>query len=250
MAVFRINKTNDYTVMSNHHFRNTEMSLKAKGLLSLMLSLPNDWDYSITGLTNICKESKDSIATALKELEKHGYLIRKPTKNEKGQFECEYFVYEEPQGEEPIRKNRCGKSASGKTDAENPPQLNTNKLNTNKLNTKDIYIGGCKGEKKKTHKETHKDLIEAYTENTDLKEALERFVEMRKMTKGFTVNALKLGLNKLDNLATTDSDKIVIVNESVINSWKSFYPLKRPIPPKVEKKADEHSKFNITKFDV
>ena len=72
MAVFRVEKTKDFTIMCNHHLRNTELSLKAKGLLSLMLSLPEDWDYTTKGLAHICKE----ITTALKELERHGYLTR------------------------------------------------------------------------------------------------------------------------------------------------------------------------------
>lgn len=68
MAVFRVEKTKDFTIMSNHHLRNTELSLKAKGLLSLMLSLPEDWDYTTKGLAHICKDGVDSITTALKEL--------------------------------------------------------------------------------------------------------------------------------------------------------------------------------------
>ena len=74
MAVFRVEKTKDFTIMSNHHLRNTELSLKAKGLLSLMLSLPEDWDYTTKGLAHICKDGVDSITTALKELERHGDL--------------------------------------------------------------------------------------------------------------------------------------------------------------------------------
>ena len=72
MAVFRIDKTRDYTVMSNHHLRNTELSLKAKGLLSLMLSLPDNWDYTTKGLARICKDGVDSICAAVRELEGHG----------------------------------------------------------------------------------------------------------------------------------------------------------------------------------
>lgn len=76
MAVFRIEKTKDYTVMSNHHLRNQALSLKSKGLLSLMLSLPEDWNYTTRGLAAICKEGTDSIGSALKELEKAGYIVR------------------------------------------------------------------------------------------------------------------------------------------------------------------------------
>lgn len=86
MAVFRIDKTCDYTVMSNHHLRNTELSLKAKGLLSLMLSLPENWDYTTKGLAAICKDGIDSISSCIRELEKHGYIIRERMRNEKGQL--------------------------------------------------------------------------------------------------------------------------------------------------------------------
>ena len=76
MAVFRVEKTKDFTVMSNHHLRNVSLSLKAKGLLSLMLSLPDNWDYTTKGLAHICKDGVDSISSAIKELEKQGYLTR------------------------------------------------------------------------------------------------------------------------------------------------------------------------------
>ena len=76
MAVFRIEKTRDYTVMSNHHLRDMSLSLKAKGLLSLMLSLPEEWDYTMKGLARICKDGVDSISGGIRELEARGYLIR------------------------------------------------------------------------------------------------------------------------------------------------------------------------------
>ena len=97
MAVFRVEKTKDFTVMSNHHLRNTELSLKAKGLLSLMLSLPEDWDYTTKGLAHICRDGVDSITTALKELERHGYLTRQRLRNENGQLgDIEYTIHEKP----------------------------------------------------------------------------------------------------------------------------------------------------------
>ena len=92
MAVFRIDKTRDYTVMSNHHLRNTSLSLKAKGLLSLMLSLPEDWDYTTKGLSKICKDGIDSICSTIKELEQHGYIIRQRVRNEKGQLTKEQLL--------------------------------------------------------------------------------------------------------------------------------------------------------------
>ena len=86
MAVFRIEKTRDYTVMSNHHLRNTNLSLKAKGLLSLMLSLPEEWDYTTKGLACICKDGVDSICAGARELEEQGYVIRERVHNPNGQL--------------------------------------------------------------------------------------------------------------------------------------------------------------------
>jgi len=92
MAIFRVNKNKDYTVMSNYHLRDKNMSFKAKGLLSMMLSLPDDWDYSIKGIISISKENKTSIQSALKELEENKYLKRTKKQNEKGQFEYIYDI--------------------------------------------------------------------------------------------------------------------------------------------------------------
>ena len=86
MAVFRIEKTRDYTVMSNHHLRDMSLSLKAKGLLSLMLSLPKNWDYTMKGLARICKDGIDSISGGIRELEEHGYLIRARVRGANGQL--------------------------------------------------------------------------------------------------------------------------------------------------------------------
>ena len=98
MAVCRIEKTKDYTVMANHHLRNKALSLKAKGLLSLMLSLPEDWDYTVKGLAYICKDGIDSINGAIKELENTGYISRERIRNPKGQLTAiEYTIREHPQ---------------------------------------------------------------------------------------------------------------------------------------------------------
>ena len=96
MPVFRINKTKNYTVMSNYHLKDINLSLKAKGLLSLMLSLPDNWDYSISGLTAICKESIKSIRSGLNELETFKYLIRNRINTADGKFDYEYLIYETP----------------------------------------------------------------------------------------------------------------------------------------------------------
>ena len=97
MAKFKIEKTNNYTIISNSIFKNKLLSLKAKGLLCLMLSLPEDWDYTVAGLTTLSKDGRDSIASTLKELEKHGYLVRNRIRNEQGCIvDIEYTIYESP----------------------------------------------------------------------------------------------------------------------------------------------------------
>lgn len=130
MAIIRVVKNKNYTTIGKYHLREKNMSLKAKGLLSQMLSLPENWDYSITGLTKINKESKDTISSVLKELEEFGYLKRNQLKDEVGKFtDIEYLIYEMPYPKNPDTE---------KPDTENSPQYNTNIIN--KLNNKkEIY---------------------------------------------------------------------------------------------------------------
>ena len=137
MAVFRIDKTRDYTVMSNHHLRNTELSLKAKGLLSLMLSLPDNWDYTTKGLACICKDGVDSICAAVRELEEHGYVIRERVRGANGQLgSIEYTIREKPAEPSPERENPVQvkpileNPVLGKPEQENPAQSNKDKSNT------------------------------------------------------------------------------------------------------------------------
>ena len=128
MAVFRIKRNKNYTVMSNYHLQDKDLSLKAKGLLSYMLSLPDDWDYSINGLVAICKEGVKAIKNTLKELKRCGYLVIYKKQNEIGQYEYEYLIYEYPE-------YRKGELDLGKV--EKDIQINTNKQNTNKKIDKD-----------------------------------------------------------------------------------------------------------------
>ena len=135
MAVFRIEKTRDYTVMSNHHLRNTNLSLKAKGLLSLMLSLPEEWDYTTKGLARICKDGVDSICAGVRELEEQGYVIRERVRNPNGQLgSIEYTILEQPrppEREKPERENPVldnpilGSPVLEELEQGNPAQLNT-----------------------------------------------------------------------------------------------------------------------------
>ena len=140
MAVFRIEKTRDYTVMSNHHLRNTNLSLKAKGLLSLMLSLPENWDYTTKGLARICKDGVDSICAGVRELEEQGYVIRERVRNPNGQLGAiEYTILEQPrplEREKPERENPIlGSPVLEEPEQENPAQLNTNQPKTDLSST-------------------------------------------------------------------------------------------------------------------
>ena len=135
MAVFRVERNKGYTVMSNHHLRNKELSLKAKGLLSQMLSLPEDWDYTLAGLSFINREKIDAIREAVKELERAGYIVRSRERDEKGRLRgTDYVIFEQPQTppvsdlptlENPTLDNpTLEKPTQEKPTLENPTQLN------------------------------------------------------------------------------------------------------------------------------
>ncbi len=158
MAVYRVERTRDYTVMSNYHLKDTSLSLKAKGLLSMFLSFPDDWNYSTRGLAAICKEGVDAIGNTIKELEKAGYIVRRKLRGSNGRItDTEYVIYEQPQeppapdADEPdTTPPGTAQPDTGKPDmadpdmdaphTENPVQLNkyqsvTQKSNTQRSNT-------------------------------------------------------------------------------------------------------------------
>ena len=140
MPVFRIERTRDYTVMSNHHLKNPELSLKAKGLLSMMLSFPDGWNYSERGLASICKEGVDAIHSAIKELESTGYMERHQLRGKGGRIvDTEYVIYEKPHTPDmasPDTENPDMDSPDAAApEPENPGELNNKKPNTKKSNT-------------------------------------------------------------------------------------------------------------------
>ena len=154
MAVFRIERTRDYTVMSNHHLRNHELSLKAKGLLSMMLSLPDDWNYTTRGLAKICKEGVDAIGGALRELETAGYIVRHQLRDWQGRIsDTEYVIYEQPQPRQPeTPQPDTAAPDTDSPDTENPdvvsPDMDTPylekpaELNIEELNTQKSITDG------------------------------------------------------------------------------------------------------------
>jgi hypothetical protein len=206
MSVFRINKTANYTVMSNHHFKEKKMSLKAKGLLSLMLSLPDDWDYSISGLATLSKDGKDSIMSALAELEKFRYLERKRLTNSKGQFSgVEYNIYEIPQAEKPVTANPNEEDEkAAKANTEKQGQLNTNLNNHlldkifDLLNTNDA------------------ELIALYRDYIKLREKIEA---------PLTEEGLEALIARAKRLSK-DNIRIekALLESAIINNWKNVYP--------------------------
>lgn len=224
MSVIRTIKNENYTTMCNTHLRDKNLSLKAKGLLSMMLSLPDKWHYSVKGLEGICKESKNTINSVLNELEDNNYLVRRRRYCNGKISEWEYIIFEnnENHDEELLHlKNEDIENEDIEIqDIENrdvykiTKELSTNRLNTNEYKEKNIK------------KETVNSVIAEYTENKDLQDALHGFVEMRnKARKPLTARAMKLSLNKLNELALDDVTKIAIVNQSIVHSWSTFYKL-------------------------
>ena len=152
MPTFRVEKNKGFTVMSNYHLRDKNLSLKAKGLLSYMLSLPEDWDYSIDGLVSNLKEKEKAIKSTLEELKENGYLVINKLRNEKGLFEYEYLIYEEPKlnnSEEEESKDEYPEYQNGGMDypgyhqpGVDDPEVENGGLilNTNIINTKELNI--------------------------------------------------------------------------------------------------------------
>lgn len=204
MAVFRVEKTKDFTVMSNHHLRNVSLSLKAKGLLSLMLSLPDNWDYTTKGLAHICKDGVDSISSAIKELEKQGYLTRQRLRDAHGRLgDIEYVIHEKPVPPDeqdtilpPKRENprqvkpEQAKPKQAEPEQENPAQLNTNPLKTKK----------SKKDKSITYPSIYPAEPEAAsrTDGMDRIELIEAYREIIKENIEYDLLVLRYGRERLD----------------------------------------------------
>ena len=205
MGTFRVHKTNNFTVMSNYHFKEKKMSLKAKGLLSLMLSLPDDWNYSVSGLVTLSKDGKDSVMSALSELEKFGYLSRERVVNDKGQFAgVEYNIYEEPKPQKPIAE----KQNEEKQNAEKPTAEKREQLNTNQLN----YL-------------FNKICIILNTNDGELLELYKQYIKVRE-----DINAplTEIGLVKLvERVERLSKNNVriqkLILETAIINNWKNVY---------------------------
>ena len=204
MSVVRVHKNANFTVMSNYHFKEKKMSLKSKGLLSLMLSLPDDWDYTVAGLVTLSTDGKDSVNSALKELESFGYLTRTRLTDAKGRFAgIEYNIYENPQ-ENPIAdKPISAMPIQDKPISEKQPQLNTNSINNlfNKLfmllNTKDEQLVMLYQEYIRVRENMKAPLTEI---------GLEKLVERCERLSKYNVKVQK-----------------AILEAAIINNWKNVY---------------------------
>lgn len=299
MAIIRVNKTKNYTVMCNFHLQDKRLTLKAKGLLSLMLSLPDDWSFTIKGLMSMSKDSKTAVQSALKELEVNKYLKRTRRNTKDGHFTYIYNVFEVSYEYEVTFKNKESKEEvtdeilvddvdeadkvsmlqnldnvddifdglesveeiettevveeikgkenknnesddsprtenhvtvdspqPGSPRTEKPCTVNRPLINTKEQNTKEqnTYLS-----LKKENIKRKKDLNEVLDklEDEDLKTAFLDFIEMRKtIKKPMTARALTLSINKLFTLTSHKEEMIAIINQSVMNCWQTFYPLK------------------------
>lgn len=218
MSLFRVHKTKDFTIMSNTHFKEREMSLKAKGLLSLMLSLPDDWSYNIKGLCALSKDGKDSVMSALSELEKFGYLTRTRETDSKGRFSgVRYDIFETPQHENPISENQNSVNPnSDSSNSEEPPLLITNSINhlENKLlneferdNDEEIY-------------EILRDISDS-----ELRELYTDYVLQRR-ENGSPLTPKGLRMLIVRGFRLSDSNMAVhraIVETAIINQWMNLY---------------------------
>lgn len=210
----KVHKSGEFTVMSNHHLRDSEMSLKAKGLLTIMLSLPKEWDYSVAGLQTLSKDGKDSTTNALLELETLGYLTRTKQITEAGRFNgYRYDIYEKPQTETP---------SAGNPSTDNPQQYNIKESNIEKSNIKDI----------KKERKTFDGLIENYITETgageEVRELLGEWLKVRKAKRSaMTDRAIELNLTKLDKCAMESNLTVAeYLKEVICRGWQAFYPIK------------------------
>ncbi|MBQ8738904.1 MAG: hypothetical protein IJZ04_05335 [Clostridia bacterium] len=239
--IFRVEKTKGFTVMSNYHLRDKNLSLKAKGLLSVVLSLPEDWCYSIKGLEKICKEGKASVGTALKELEIFKYLKRERTFDEKGRISgFQYVFYEFPQG--PYTENQDMENQDMENpypenpDMENRTQLNTNKvitkeLNINKINT-DVDVPGDESHPVEEQQQQPEDFIFVGTDkNVRVRKS---FYETFKNTYSY----YKLVFNALSEYKTKNSITAHVTDEKYLLEWAV-----------TDKERFEHQ-FSKSSFDV
>ena len=246
MAVFRIERTRDYTVMSNHHLRNANLSLKAKGLLSMMLSLPEDWNYTTRGLAKICKEGVDAIGAALRELEAAGYIVRHKLRDRQGRIsDTEYVIYEQPQLRKPdtdspdTENPYMDKPHTETPGTENPAQLNTNISNKDLSNTNTSTTYPIKSYQKEgqTAQKRGRDKM-GYDEMDAYREIIKENIEYDILTV-----KLKQDISMLDEIVDLLTETICTQKDSVIIAG-DVYP-SAVVKSKLLKLNAEHIEYVI-----
>lgn len=231
--IFRIQKTKDYTVMSNYHLKDKNLSLKAKGLLSWMLSNDDDWDYSIAGIVACCKEGESAINSTIKELQENGYIeiVKHAPNTENNHIHYDYNVYESP-------KNQGTDFQGVDFQAlENQGQINTNITNTNKINNKLVSkdtntdgfnFGNCNKPKKENLYSKCSALIYSKTDDREIQSLLFSWFDMllekfRSSNRQPYVNVFKGKLNMLDKFDKNDWKDIIEFN--LQRGYEGFYPI-------------------------
>lgn len=239
MAIVRVNKTKDYTVMSNAHLRDENLSLAAKGLLSVALSLPDDWEYSVEGLCKYCKCGKDKMRSLMKELKDNGYLKIDKTNSSSGTFDYEYVFYETPQPDTDLTSMASpdtGKPDMVQPDMVNPPQLNTIRLNTIEQNNPPIIPQEKQkeqnGQKKSRSKkaltpEVMKEEIAKRSFSSAVVSELYDWIEYKGQIKNQYTSVMGFNrvLTELENAIKKHGEKAVIerMDESMSREWQGWY---------------------------
>ena len=243
--IFRVSKNKNYTVMSNYHLRDKNISLKAKGLLSWMLSNDNDWDYSINGIVSNCKESETAIESALAELKDFGYLeITKlmPNQTDSGRIEYVYNVFEQPKQEggflplesqeveNPVQRNTIARSTKRRINTipkgivrEDP---STKETSSDNVSDYERHMYTEEKPKKKSRWDRCVDMIDEYTDDEELRGALKAFLSDRLAMKDKPIypNQWKALLKKLTAIGGNTK---AVVQQSIEYGYASFYPLRR-----------------------
>lgn len=232
MSVYRIKKNHNYTVLSNYHFKEKTMSLKAKGLLSLMLSLPDDWDYSTEGLAKLSSDGITAVRSALQELEKFGYLVRERIRENGRISDWIYNIYEQPNISETqeVENQRVENQT-----LENNRQLNTKELNTKSIskdidnkNTKNNNLNFFGSATKKPKQNLYGQciaLINDFTEDENIRQLLITYLGVR--LEMDTPLGVKQWAGLLKKLKTLDNQEDVI-QQSINRGYKGFFPVFKP----------------------
>ena len=247
---YKANRMGGYFTMGNTPLREKEMSLKAKGLLSLMLSLPDSWDYSIAGLVAICKENETAVKSTLNELKEFGYLIVKkkmPNETESGRFEYEYNIYEQPQGKQPretqdIEKQGIENLPLEIQAVENQGQLSTKEVSTNELSTKEEST-----ENKISLEDEFEILWDMYPRKKGKGKALSYYIKARKNKKcPATFEQVKQGIiNYCAEIKAKKTETQYIKHGSTWfynGGWNDEYDLVSQNEPKPQTANDEFMK--------